>query len=238
MSVTATGSSVNGYSIGQMMSRMQPRGPSGGATSSGTKGKTDLSQLVTQLDANSSRSLETTDEIQSLADAINRASGVSSDLNEFLSTYDTDQSGALSEEEAISALEANPPQGPPPSAGMASSFEEELVSSLDTNGDGVISAEEAQGIVDVINNATGSSLEADDFVSDYDSNGDDSFSLDEAVTAMEANRPQGASSVEDKGVTAAALETYLAMSAMGSQNSGDLLTMMMGNSQESINSMV
>lgn len=237
MSLIGIGSSINGYSIGQMMSQMQTRVSSDDGTSSGTKEKPDLSQLVSQLDTDSSGSLDTTDEIQSLADAINRASGVSEDLNEFLSNYDTDKDGSLSEEEALSALEANPPQGPPPPppGGMGSSFEEELVSSLDEDGDGVISAEEAAGLVDVINKATGSSLKAEDFVSDYDSDGDGVFSTEEAVAAMEENRPDGPPPPpEDQGMTAAALETYMAMSLLGSQNTGDLLTMMMENSQESI----
>lgn len=315
MSLTGIGSSINGYSIGQMMSRMQT---SVSSSDGGTKEKPDLSQLVSQLDADSSGSLDTTDEIQSLADAINRASGVSNELNDFLSTYDTNEDGSLSEEEAVSALEANPPQGPPPPppggmggpnesdmvnaadtnedgiidedeaaslveiinnatgsdlsvedflndyetddvaglstdeaiaameanrpegppppGGMGSSFEEELVSSLDESGDGAISAEEAAGLVDFINNATGSSLTAEDFVSDYDSDGDGVFSTEEAVAAMEENRPDGAPPPppEDQGMTAAALETYATMSLLGSQNTGDILTMMMGNSQESI----
>ncbi|MGE4560693.1 MAG: EF-hand domain-containing protein [Desulfobulbus sp.] len=234
MSLTGIGSSTNGYSIGQMMSRMQTQVSS---SDGGTKEKPDLSQLVSQLDADSSGSLDTADEIQDLADAINRASGVSDDLNEFLSNYDTDQDGSLSEEEALSALEANPPQGPPPPppGSMGGSFEEDLVSSLDQDGDGVISAEEAAGLVDVINNATGSSLKAEDVVSEYDSDGDGVFSTEEAVAAMEENRPYGPPPPpEDQGMTAAALETYTTMSLLGSQNTGDLLTMMMENSRESI----
>ncbi|MGD9947362.1 MAG: EF-hand domain-containing protein, partial [Desulfobulbus sp.] len=140
MSVIGIGSSNNGYSIGQMMSRMQTRGPSK------DEEKTDLSQLVTQLDTDTSGTLDTTDEIQSLADAINRASGVSSDLTEFLSTYDTDQSGTVSEDEALSALEANRPQGPPPPGGMGQPDESDMVNAADENGDGIIDEDEAASL--------------------------------------------------------------------------------------------
>ena len=319
MSVSGIGSSGNGYSIGQMMSRMQIRGSSGESSSSGVKEKPDLSKLVSALDTDSSGSLETSDEIQSLADKIAEATGVSNDLSEFLSTYDTDGDDAISEEEALTALEANPPKGPPPGGMGGPPDETEMVSAADTDSDGVISAEEAESLVEIINNATGSSLAAEDFVGEYDEDGDGSFSLDEAVSAMEANRPNAPPSppggmngsiesemvsaadtdgdgvisaeeaeslveyintatgsklsVEDfmaeyasdsdtgltteeavaameanrpenasgqgeqRHMTAAAMDTYMAMSAMGSQNSGDQLAMMMGGAQESMNYM-
>nr|WP_321465891.1 hypothetical protein [uncultured Desulfobulbus sp.] len=317
MSVIGIGSSLNGYPITQMMSNMQTRGPSENGGASAAKEKPDMAQLISKLDTDSSGSLDTSTEIQSLADTITGVTGVSDDLSEFLSTYDSDGDGSLSEEEALSALEANAPQGPPPpGGGMGSfeedfvkaldsaasgtldsddvskivdfineatgadlntedviteydedgdgslstddavaameanrpeggapppppggmgSFEEELVSSLDANGDGTISADEAEGIVSFINEATGSSLEADDFVTDYDEDGDGSFTTDEAVAAMEDNRPEGAPPSEGSNLTAVAMETYMAMSAMGASNTGDLFTMMLGDAQVSIN---
>ena len=194
MSLIGIGGGGNGYSIGQMMSRMQARGAlDGGVSPSGMKEKPDFSQLVSQLDTDSSGSLGTDGEIQSLADKIAEATGVSVDLTQFLSTYDSNEDGTLSEGEAVSALQANPPQGPPPALGGGSenSFEQERVSSADTNEDGVISADETAELVNIVNTATGSSWEAEDFVEKYDADGDGSFSTDEAVAAMEANRPEG-----------------------------------------------
>ncbi|WP_448871346.1 hypothetical protein [Desulfobulbus propionicus] len=236
MSVIGIGRSPNRDAIGQMMSRMQTRGSStDGVSSAGAKEKPDLSQLVAQLDTDSSGSLES-GEIQNLADAISGATGVSVDLEEFLTTYNTDGVDGLSQEEAVTALAANPPQGPPPSGGMARPDESDMVSSADTNEDSVISEEEAASLVDIINTANGSSLHVEDFLSEYDTDGEEGLSTDEAIAAMEANRPEGPPP-EDKGMTAAALETYMAMSAMGSQNTGDLLTTIMGDAQESVHRM-
>lgn len=235
--MTISGIGSSSYSVG-MLSGMRTRSASGGTEQAPTKEKPNLGELFTKLDADGSGGLDST-EVQSLTEKISEATGVSVDLSEFLATYDADSDGTLSEDETVSALEANRPQGPPPPppggmGGMRGPDESEMVSSADTNGDGVISAEEAEALVGIVNNATGSSLEAEDFVGSYDSDGDGSLSTDEAVAAMEANRPQGPSARSEGQVSgaegldsilAAAIEQYMNMAAMGreAQAGGGLL---------------
>ena len=192
MSIMGIGSSMSSSVIGQMMSRMQTRGSSEEQSSAVSgKEKPDLATLVTQLDADSSGSLES-GEITDLAEKISQATGVSTDLTEFMTTYDTDGNESLSQDEAMAALEANAPQGPPPGGmgGMGGSMEEDLVSSADSDGDGTIDSEEAEALVDFINTATGSSLSVEEFMSDSDTDGTEGLSTEEAVAGLEANRPQ------------------------------------------------
>ena len=141
MSIMGIGSSMSSSVIGQMMSRMQTRGSSEEQSSAVSgKEKPDLAALVTQLDEDSSGSLES-GEITDLAEKISQATGVSTDLAEFMTTYDTDGNESLSQEEAVAALEANAPQGPPPQGpppGGMGGMEEDLVSSADSGGDGTI----------------------------------------------------------------------------------------------------
>lgn len=224
--MTISGIGSSSYSVG-MLSGMRTRSATGETEQTSTKEKPSLGKLFTKLDADGSGGLDST-EVQSLTEKIGEATGVSVDLSEFLATYDADSDGTLSEDETASALEANRPQGPPPPppggmGGMRGPDESEMVSSADANGDGVISAEEAEGLVGIINNATGSSLAAEDFVGSYDSDGDGSLSTDEAVAAMEANRPQGPAAGESQvagaegldAILAAAIEQYMSMAAMG-----------------------
>jgi Ca2+-binding EF-hand superfamily protein len=227
MTISSIGTSQN-Y-IGQMAT-MRNRSASGAAEQAAGKEKPTLAQLFTKLDSDGSGSLEAT-EVQRLTEKISEATGVSVDLAEFLTTYDADTNGSFSQEEAMTALEDNRPQGPPP-MGKAGGPESEMVGGADANGDGVISVEEAEGLVSIINQATGSALTAEDFLSTYDADTDGSFSTDEAVAAMEANRPQGppphaeggaAETEATDGLTAAILEKYLQMAALGGQqDSGDL----------------
>jgi Ca2+-binding EF-hand superfamily protein len=239
--MTISGISSNSYSTGLMASMMRSRTASGATEQTTTRGKPDVTELFTKLDADGSGGLDST-EVQSLTEKISEVTGVSVDLSEFLATYDSDGDGSLSEDETVAALEANHPQGPPPggmTGRMKGPDETDLVGAADTNGDGVISAEEAEGLVDIINNATGSSLKAEDFIGSYDENGDGSLSTDEAVAAMEANRPQGpppsseSQAAETEGldsILASAIEKYLKMAAMGmdGQTGSDLSTLLGG----------
>lgn len=234
--------SSSSYSVGQM-SGVRNRSATGGAEQAGSREKPNLSELFAKLDADSSGGLGS-DEVQDLTEMISEATGVSVDLSEFLATYDTNGDANLSEEESIAALEANRPQGPPPPppGGMGrmqghGPDESGLVDAADTDGNGVISAEEAAGLVDIINHATGSGLKAEDFITTYDENGDGSFSTDEAVAALEANRPEGPSGQSLGGsstsgglesVNSAFIEQYLRMAALGmeGQTGTDLFSLL------------
>jgi len=108
-----------------------------------------------QLDSNGDGSLDKT-ELSSLADKISEMTGQSVNVDELVSKLDSDEDGLVSQEE----FEAGRPQGPPlgmmgmQGGGMQSLLdilnesEDEDVSSLrdslDTNGDGVVDAEEAK----------------------------------------------------------------------------------------------
>lgn len=232
--------SSSSYSVGQM-SGVRNRSATGGAEQAGSREKPNLSELFAKLDADSSGGLGS-DEVQNLTEMISEATGVSVDLSEFLATYDTNGDANLSEEESIVALEANRPQGPPPPppggmGGMQGKGPDEsgMVDAADTNGDGVISTEEAAGLVDIINHATGSELKAEDFITTYDENGDGSFSTDEAIAAMKANRPEepfvsGASSTSGSvdAASSAFIEQYLQMAALGmeEQTGTDLFSLL------------
>ena len=230
-SISSSSSYIN------QLATMRTRASSGETQQAAGPKKPDFSKMFSTMDADSSGGLDST-EVQSLAEKISEATGVSVDLSEFLATYDSDGDGSLSEEETLASLEANRPQGPPPGGMMGGGPDEsDMVSAADENGDGVISAEEAEGLVGVINNATGSSLTAEDFISTYDEDGDGSFSTDEAVAAMEANRPQGPSSNAENlasasegidSVLAEAIDNYLKMASLGmdGQASGDLYSML------------
>ena len=235
--------SSSSYTFGQM-SGVRNRAEAGTVEQASSRGKPSLVELFTKLDTDASGGL-VSEEVQSLTEKISEATGVSVDLSEFLTTYDTNGDSTLSEEETVAAMEANRPQGPPPPppggmGGMQGPDESEMVSSADTNGDGVISADEAAGLVDIINHATGSELTAEEFISQYDASGD-GLSTDEAIAAMEANRPEepNAQSKDESstsGGLAAAnsffIEQYMKMAAVGmaDQAENDLFSLMGGKS--------
>lgn len=251
MTISSIGSSQN--SMSQMMATMRNRTAAATGEQSAAKEKPSLAELFTKLDTNGSSSLESA-EVQTLTEKISAATGVSVDLAEFLTSYDADSNGSLNQEEAVTALEANRPQGPPPPPmGQAGGPEAEMINSADTNGDGVISTEEAEGLVGIINQATGSTLTAEDFTTSGDSDEDGSFSIDEAVAAMAANRPQGPppsvgvaaeSETENQtqsidALTAAALEKYLEMATLGrgEQEASELFSLF-GDRSNSVNDVV
>jgi len=232
MSIFGIGSSVSGYSIGQMMSNMQTRDPSG---SEKAKEKPDFTELVAELDADDSGSLDTDAEIQSLAEAVGYDTGVSGELTELFSTYDTDESGSISEDEAVAALEANAPQGPPPppSGGPeGASFEEDFVSALESADEEALSEEDVQELVDFINGATGSEYTVSTFLDEYASDAETGLTAEDAVAAMEANRPEGGPPATENGpLNTVAVETYMnmmSMSSLGTENTGTMMETMMG----------
>lgn len=192
MTISGISSSASSYFIN--LNNAQKSSSSASSTEqTSTKGKPNLAEMFTKLDADNSGSLNET-EVQTLTEKISEATGVSVDLSEFMATYDTDGVEGLSEDETTAALEANRPQGPPPGgmSGMGGGPDEtDMVSSADENGDGVIDADEAESLVEIINNATGSSMTAEEFISDNAEEGSSTLTLDEAVAGMEANRPEG-----------------------------------------------
>jgi Ca2+-binding EF-hand superfamily protein len=170
------------------------------------------------------------------------------DLAEFLTNYDTDADGALSEDEAATALEASRPQGPPPEGMMAGRGAmqgsgpdyAQMFSEADTDGDSSISATEAESLADIISSATGTTIKADDVITAYDADGDGALSAEETATALEANQPAGpppppgnmtAAAEGSDAATSAAIDKYLKMAALGmeqGQATEDIFSMLAG----------
>ena len=195
MTISGISSSASSYFIN--LNNAQKSSSSASSTEqTSTKGKPNLAEMFTKLDADNSGSLNET-EVQTLTEKISEATGVSGDLSEFMETYDTDGVEGRSEDETTAALEANRPQGPPPGGmggmgGMGGGPDEtDMVSSADENGDGVIGADEAGSLVEIINHATRRSMTAEEVISDNAEEGSSTLTLDEAVAGMEANRPEG-----------------------------------------------
>lgn len=241
--MTISGISSSSYSIGQM-STMRTRTASGSTEQSAAKGKPNLVEMFTKLDADGSGGLDST-EVQNLTEKISEATGVSVDLAEFLATYDSDSDGALSEGETATALEANRPQGPPPEEmgamqGNGPDYAQ-MFTDADTDEDGNLSVTEAESLAGIVSNATGSTMAASDLIASYDANGDGVLSEEETATALEANRPAGppppaenlTSTAEGlDSVFAEAIEKYLKMAAVGTEGQAgdDLFSMLSGNS--------
>jgi Ca2+-binding EF-hand superfamily protein len=114
-----------------------------------------------EIDSNGDGSLDKT-ELGSFADRISEMTGQSVEVDQIVSKLDTDEDGLVSQEE----FESGRPEGPPPGMmggmqpggmhgdgtqsllDMLNSSEDEdsssWVDSLDTNGDGIVDAEEAK----------------------------------------------------------------------------------------------
>lgn len=125
------------------------------------------SELLTSMDSDGNGSI---DKAEFSAAAQNTASKSkdSTSLDDIFSLLDTDGSGSMSSEELISALknmkpEGAPPPPPPPkeeSTSSEDSSSSEIFAALDTNEDGVVSADELEALfADNSSNKSSSSLE-------------------------------------------------------------------------------
>jgi Ca2+-binding EF-hand superfamily protein len=131
--------------------------------SQSTQNKQMPPDLFQALDEDSSGGVDQT-ELDTWATNMSTATGNTIDTSTAISTYDTDEDGALSTTELKSFLDASgikgpnggPPPGPPPSEESTASTTnssqtaDSLISSYDTNGDGVLSSSELQTYLDDI----------------------------------------------------------------------------------------
>ncbi len=78
----------------------------------GMGSRPDPGRMFSKVDKNGDGGLDQS-EFQTVADKIRSMTSESMDVEEIFSTYDTDQDGVLSQEEAKSAMEAHKPSGPP-----------------------------------------------------------------------------------------------------------------------------
>jgi len=131
---------------------------SSSVTSSVERGKPNFeemaNELLTSMDSDSNGSIDKAEFIAA-AQSETSQSDDSTSLNDIFSLLDTDSSGSMSSEELISALknmkpEGAPPPPPPPQSRENESSEDstsnEIFAALDTNEDGVISADEFEAL--------------------------------------------------------------------------------------------
>jgi len=97
-----------------LMDDHRPEGPPSGGMGAMQGPPPDLSQLFSDADEDDDGSLNET-EAQGIADMISDATGEDMAVEDLMAAYDEDGDGILSEEETLAALEANRPEGPPPS---------------------------------------------------------------------------------------------------------------------------
>lgn len=128
------------------------------------------SELLSSMDSDSNGSI---DKAEFSAAATASRSNDSTSLDDIFSLLDTDGSGSMSSEELISALknmkpEGAPPPPPPPPKEESTSSEDskssEIFAALDTNEDGVVSADELEALFadNSSNKSSGSSETAND----------------------------------------------------------------------------
>jgi Ca2+-binding EF-hand superfamily protein len=210
-------------SVGFNQSQMGPR--------FGGNCRPDPSEMFNKVDQDGSGGLDQT-EFQTLSDKIGEATGGEVDVVELFGTYDEDGDGVLSETETQAVMEAHRPSGPPPGGGMMGGMggmqgpppaPAEMFSDADEDDDGSLSETEAEGLAEMISNATGEEMDVEQLFAAYDEDEDGLLSEEETQTALEANRPEGppppkggmAGSEISDSTTSAGIENYLRMAALG-----------------------
>nr|WP_320048871.1 EF-hand domain-containing protein [uncultured Desulfuromonas sp.] len=160
-----------------------------------------LSELFNELDEDGDATLNNS-EIETLVTMMNDASGSEFDSDSLLEAYDEDGDGLLSEAETLAALEANRPQGPPPSS-VASTEDDDAIDETSAT-DETTETSTAQSVLQ-------SQLE--ELMVSYDADGDGALSEDELLSlfddAMAASAAQRADMEQSRQVA----EHYQTMEA-------------------------
>lgn len=174
-----------------VLESIQPQGPPAfGRMEQGGR----LEEIISAADEDSDGVLSDS-ELESIASMITNVTGTETSVSDLISGYDEDGDGSLNTDEALAALEANKPDGPPAMSTMnggAPPSLEELVASADTDSDGVLTETELEGIADMISKATGEDMTAADLISLYGDEDATTLTTDQVLTALEENRPEGA----------------------------------------------
>lgn len=185
----------------------------------------DPSEMFNNIDEDEDGSLSE-DEAGTIADMISNATGEEVTAADLIDEYDEDSDGVLSEEETEAALEANRPDGPPPGGMMTrGDFDaSHMFSDSDEDEDDSLDATEMEAIADMITNATGEEVTAEELIEAYDEDEDGVLSEEEIRAALEANRPEGPQpppEMEEYGQqniswqAAAGIESYMTMAKLG-----------------------
>lgn len=128
-------------------------------------------ELLGSMDSDGNGSIDKA-EFSAAAQNTSSQSDDSTSLDDIFSLLDTDGSGSMSSEELISALKNMKPEGPPPpppppnneSTSSEDSSSSKIFAALDTNEDGVVSADELEALFadNSSNKLSGSSETAND----------------------------------------------------------------------------
>lgn len=227
MMISSMGS--NNYPIGQM---------------AGMRSRPSPAEMFNKIDEDGSGGLDQT-EFSDLAAKVGEMTGKDVDAEDLFAQYDADGDGQLSEEETQTFMDDNRPEGPPPGGMMGGMGAvqgpppdlSQVFSDADEDEDGSLDADEAEGIAEMISNATDEEISADELIAAYDEDGDGTLSEDETLAALEANRPEGASPPpeEDDGALASrswsqvgGIDNYLMMANLGrEQNQSSAISKML-----------
>ncbi len=217
---------------------------------SGTGSRPSPKEMFSKIDADDSGGLDKT-EFSDMAEKMSQMTGEDVDTDELFAEYDEDGDGELSEEETQAFMDDNRPEGPPP-GGMGGMQgppppppdDSQLFSDSDEDEDGSLDETEAEGIAQMISEATGEDMTAADLIDAYDADGDGELSEEETLAALEENRPDDPppAMAGDKGLASSAwsqtggIENYLMTASLGSaQNqSSDLASVLGGVSSGSL----
>lgn len=206
---------------------------SGGYSSmmlSGTRGGTGQpdptkmqERLFSKADTDGNGSIDKT-ELAALMESTSGSNGSSSSVSadELFSQMDGDGDGQITQQEAtdaasklledlqsqfmqsgMGAMAGMPPPPPPPEGGSGETDEEDMFSSIDTDGDGNISKAELSAFFESAPAGNGQAPSVDDIFSRDDSDGDSLISKDEFMAAMEARKGEhpGRSGSSSQGQT-------------------------------------
>ena len=198
---------------------------------SGMGSRPNPAEMFSKIDEDDSGGLDQT-EFSALAEKVSEMTGEDADAEELFAAYDEDGDGQLSEEETQAFMDDNRPDGPPPGGMMGGMGGmqgpppdmSQMFSDADEDEDGSIDETEAQGIAEMISNATDEDMTVDDLIDAYDEDGDGTLSEEETLAALEANRPDGPPPApeEDNGALASSswaqtsgIENYMMMASLG-----------------------
>lgn len=200
-------SSYTSYYTGSSLAKTQSSASSATGTQTGScagaQGKAKFDEdLFKSIDSDGDGNITKDELTTALSSSDDSDSSI--DIDDLLSQLDSDSSGGVSQSELSAAMPPPPPPGGMGGPGGAGGSSEDLINALDTNGDGVISADELA--------ASGSSDDSDplsELFSKLDADGSGGISGDELTSAFQAQGrgdglpPSGSQSGDDSSTSAA-----------------------------------
>lgn len=154
----------------------------------------DKQQMFNKVDTDGGGTIDKV-ELSTLAKELLEKTGVEINVDEAMTTYDTDGDSALSQEEMDEMMKASMPVPPPPpmmgeTEGMEPPDKAEMFASIDTDSSGAISEEELTTFLEQLKEDTGIERDAEEALTSYDTDGDGVLSQEEMDGMMAANMPE------------------------------------------------